>query len=155
MWVVVWAYKWLFVCVCVLATQESRTDVCWARGVELCTRERQTGDLWRCVVLPCEEREGKAWFRSFKRFPVCMVIVGFVYNFGFLLYKWFLGASQAAQKEELGSSEEHFGQHGQRHIPYHLVWGPAVPVGQPYLCRGWRAAEYERAHIHHLVWNRC
>lgn len=41
--------KW----VCVFGIQESRTDVWWAWGVELCTRERQTGDLWRRIVLPC------------------------------------------------------------------------------------------------------
>lgn len=40
---------------------------------------------------------------------------------GFIIYKLFAGASQAAKKEELGSSEEHFGQYGQRHIPHHLV----------------------------------
>lgn len=72
-----------------------------------------------------------------------------------LLLLWFPGASQATQKEKLGSSEEHSGQHGQCHLSHHLVWGPAVPAGQPHLRRRWRAAEYEQEKTpkpHSLVW---
>ena len=43
------------------------------------------------------------------------------------------GTSQAAEEEELGGAEEHPGQHGQRHVPHHLVRGAAVPAGQPHL----------------------
>ncbi|CAJ1079256.1 pre-mRNA-processing factor 40 homolog A isoform X1 [Xyrichtys novacula] len=44
------------------------------------------------------------------------------------LFKLFLGTSKAAEKEELGSSEEYLGQHGQRHIPHHLDKGFLVEV---------------------------
>ena len=51
------------------------------------------------------------------------------------------GASQAAEEEELGGAEDHPGQHGQRDVPHHLVRGPAVPAGQPYL--RWRRGAAE------------
>lgn len=135
--------------------------------MELRSRERQAGDLWRCVVLPRQEREGKALLYSSAKtlsFSILIIYLSvfrqyqrwFYLRMGVLqilaqlpswfhsLFQLFPGASQAAKKEELGSSEKHSGQHGQCHLPHHLVWGPAVPVRQPHFCRGWRAAKYER-----------
>lgn len=56
LWLMVWTSTQR---VCFLWIQESRADVCRARGLELRPRERQTGDLWRCFVQPCQEREGE------------------------------------------------------------------------------------------------
>lgn len=56
------------------------------------------------------------------------------------------GTSQAAEEEELGGAEEHFGQYGQCDIQNYVVWGTTVPAGQPHIC--WRrgATEYEHTH---------
>lgn len=45
--------------VCFVWLQESWADVCWAGGVELRAGARQTGDLWRRLVQPGQEREGE------------------------------------------------------------------------------------------------